>query len=75
MFSVIAIVAIIALVVVLLAFFFRADITQREVLIGLPHDKEAAGVTYTQLGATERLNTTPRTETTKPEVVSESRLP
>jgi len=75
MFSVIAIVAIIALVVVLLAFFFRADITQREVMIGLPHDKEAPGVTFTQLGAPERLNTTPRTETPKPEAISESRLP
>jgi hypothetical protein len=73
--AMIALVAIVAFVIVLLAFFFRADITPHGVMIGLPHDKEAPGVTYTQLGAPERLNTTPRISNTQSTVVREDGLP
>jgi hypothetical protein len=73
--SMIALVAIVAFVIVLLAFFFRADISPHVLMIGQPHDDQKAGIAFTQYGTPDRLNRPSRTEDNATPAVGENRLP
>jgi hypothetical protein len=76
MITIIAALAIVAFVIVLLAFFFRADSqSSRFIMIGVPHEDQITNIALARYGNPERLDDTARTQDKQPPAVGESRLP